>query len=190
MFEIRKDRSPQGCTKLVAERRQYLDLVAKGMGTAEACRVVGINRRTGHRWRYGRKSQAGRKADRPPAVRPAPSKGRFLSIDERIVIADGLRAGRSQRAIAAELGRPPSTISREIKNDAHPGSGDYRPYAAQDRANKQRPRPKTRKITACPELHDLVQGMLEDRCSPEQISRRLRRDHPDRPELHVTHETI
>lgn len=32
--------------------------------------------------------------------------------------------------------------------------------------------------------------MLEDRCSPEQISRRLRRDYPDRPELHVTHETI
>ena len=32
--------------------------------------------------------------------------------------------------------------------------------------------------------------MLEDKFSPEQISRRLRRDHPDRPELHVTHETI
>jgi IS30 family transposase len=39
-------------------------------------------------------------------------------------------------------------------------------------------------------LRDLVQGMLDDRFSPEQISRRLRRDHPDRPELHVTHETI
>jgi IS30 family transposase len=32
--------------------------------------------------------------------------------------------------------------------------------------------------------------MLARRCSPEQISRRLRRDHPGRPELHVTHETI
>lgn len=190
MFEIREDRSPQGPKKLVAERQQYLDLVAKGMGTAQACRVVGINRRTGHRWRFGQKSQAGRKADQPPAVRPAPSTGRFLSLDERIVIADGLRAGRSLRSIAAELGRPPSTISREVERNRHPGSGDYRPYAAQDRADKRRPRPKTGKIAACPELQTLVQGMLDERFSPEQISRRLRRDHPDRPELHVTHETI
>ena len=190
MFEIREDRSPQGPKKLVAERQQYLDLVAKGIGTAEACRVVGINRRTGHRWRYGQKSQAGRKAERPPAVRPAPVKGRFLSLDERIVIADLLRAGLGVRAIATELDRPPSTISREITRNRHPGSGDYRPHAAQDRADKRRPRPKTGKIAACPELRDHVQGMLDDRCSPEQISRRLHRDHPDRPELHVTHETI
>ncbi|GLZ31598.1 IS30 family transposase [Lentzea sp. NBRC 105346] len=191
MFEIREDRSPQGRKKLVAERRQYLDLVAKGVGAAEACRVVGINRRTGYRWRYGRasKAKAGRKANLPPA-RPEPSSGRFLTVDERIVIADGLRAGRSQRSIAVELGRPPSTISREIARNSHPGSGDYRPHAAQDRAEQRRPRPKIGKITACPELRDLVQGMLDDRCSPEQISRRLRRDHPDRPELHVTHETI
>ncbi len=32
--------------------------------------------------------------------------------------------------------------------------------------------------------------MLDDRCSPEQIRHRLRHDHPDRPELHVSHETI
>ncbi|WP_442916558.1 IS30 family transposase [Lentzea sp. DG1S-22] len=152
--------------------------------------MVGINRRTGHRWRYGRKSQAGRKADQPPAVRPVPSSGRFLSLDERIVIADLLRAGRGVRSIAAELGRPPSTVSREITRNRHPGSGDYRPHAAQDRADRRRPRPKTRKIAACPELRERVQGMLDDRFSPEQISRRLRRDHPDRPELHVTHETI
>ncbi|PWK84400.1 hypothetical protein C8D88_10815 [Lentzea atacamensis] len=35
-----------------------------------------------------------------------------------------------------------------------------------------------------------MQGVLDDRCSPEQINRRLRRDHPDRTEPHVTHETI
>ena len=115
---------------------------------------------------------------------------RFLSLDERIVIADGLRAGRSQRSIAAELGRPPSTVSREITHNRHPESGDYRPYAAHRRAQTRRARPKTGKIAACPELWERVQGMLDDRCSPEQISRRLRRDHPDRPELHVSHETI
>lgn len=42
---------------------------------------------------------------------------------------------------------------------------------------------------ANPELRLLVQDMLDRKHSPEQSSRRLRRD-PDRPELHVTHETI
>ncbi|MEV6150574.1 helix-turn-helix domain-containing protein [Nonomuraea sp. NPDC052129] len=70
MFEIRQVRSPQGRKTLHAERRTYLDLVAQGVSTAEACRIVGINRRTGHRWRHGRASQAGRKAPRqPPALR-------------------------------------------------------------------------------------------------------------------------
>ncbi|WP_205661261.1 helix-turn-helix domain-containing protein, partial [Amycolatopsis vastitatis] len=192
MFEIREDRSPQGPRKLGDERQAYLDLVTRGVGTAEACRIVGINRRTGHRWRNGRASQtrAGRETDQQSSARPSPSVGRFLSVEERIVIADLRRAGRSVRAIAAELGRSASTISRELTRNSHPGSGDYRPHAAQARAESRRPRPKTGKIAACPELHALVQGMLEDKFSPEQISRRLRRDHPDRPELHVTHETI
>jgi len=118
------------------------------------------------------------------------STQRFLSVEERIVIADLRREGRSLRAIAAELGRDASTISREVRRNAHPGSGEYRPYAAQDRAESRRPRPKTGKLAANPQLRDLVQGMLEEKFSPEQISGRLRRDHPDRPELHVTHETI
>ena len=153
---------------------------------------MGINPRTGHRWRNGRASQAkaGREADRRPPARPVSLPDRFLSVEERIVIADLRREGRSLRSIAAELGRDVSTISREVRRNAHPDSGDYRPHAAQDRAESRRPRPKTGKIAACPELHALVQGMLEDKFSPEQISRRLRRDHPDRPELHVTHETI
>ncbi|WP_372504995.1 helix-turn-helix domain-containing protein, partial [Lentzea flava] len=94
MFKIREDRSPQGRKKLVAERHAYLDLVARGVGTNEACRVVGVSRATGYRWRHGRASaaRAGREADRRPPARPEPCTGRFLSVDERIVIADGLRA--------------------------------------------------------------------------------------------------
>lgn len=194
MFEIRKDRSPQGPTKLVAERRAYLDLVAQGTGTTEACRIVGIHRKTGHRWRHGRASQAGHTTTPAPPPRPdttppaAPS--RFLSQHERLTIADLHRAGTGIRAIARELGRDPGTISRELTRNSHPDTGQYRPHEAHARAEARRPRPKTGKIAATPELRDLIQGMLDDRCSPEQISRRLRRDHPDQPELHVTHETI
>lgn len=188
MFEIRKDRTPQGRKRLQAERQAYLDLVARGMGTAQACRIVGVNRRTGHRWRHGQANQAGREA-RPPA-RPEPSSGRFLSVDDRILIADLRREGRSLRSIAAELGRDPSTISREVRRNAHPKTGDYRPYAAQTRAETRRQRPKTGKLAANPELRQAVQDGLDRRWSPEQIVRRLRRDFPDRPEMHVTHETI
>ncbi|WP_376771379.1 IS30 family transposase [Micromonospora polyrhachis] len=188
MFEIRKDRAPQGRKKLHAERQAYLDLVAQGVGTAQACRIVGVNRRTGHRWRHGRKSRAGQEAQ-PPA-RPGTSSGRFLSVDDRILIADLRREGRSLRSIAAEVGRDPSTISRELRRNAHPGTGDYRPHAAQARAEQRRPRPKTGKLAANPRLRQAVQDGLDRKWSPEQIVQRLRRDFPDQPGMHVTHETI
>jgi transposase-like protein len=39
-----------------AEKQQrYLQLIAQGVNNSEACRPVGINRKTGNRWRYGRK---------------------------------------------------------------------------------------------------------------------------------------
>jgi IS30 family transposase len=196
VFEIRKDRSPQGRKKLLAERQHYLGLVERGVGTAEACRIVGVNPATGRRWRYGRASQARRAASQssasPARVSAARAEvsSRFLSQEERLVIADLRRAGFGVRAIARETGRDPGTISRELGRNSHPVSGDYRPHAAQIRAESRRPRPKTGKIAGNPELRELAQGMLDDRCSPEQVSGRLRRDHPDRPELHVSHETI
>ncbi|WP_416903347.1 IS30 family transposase [Micromonospora echinospora] len=150
--------------------------------------MVGVSRRTGHRWRFGRPSRAGREVSSP--VRSESRSGRFLSVDERIVIADLWRAGRSVRSIAAELGRDPSTVSREVRRNAHPGSGDYRPHAAQARADARRARPKTGKLAVNPRLRQAVQDGLDRRWSPEQIVRRLRRDFPDQPGMHVTHETI
>ena len=196
MSVVDEGRSALGRARLAAQRRRYFDLVAEGVGTVEACRTVGVDRRTGHRWRHGRPSRAGRETvrssaplSRPAPVRPA-APSRFLSQDERLAIADLRRAGAGVRAIARELGRDPATISRELVRNARPGSRDYRPYAAQARADARRARPKTGKIAASPELRERVQDMLHERFSPEQIAARLRRDHPDRPELHVTHETI
>ncbi|MBB4957873.1 IS30 family transposase [Micromonospora polyrhachis] len=111
-------------------------------------------------------------------------------MDDRILIADLRREGRSLRSIAAEVGRDPSTISRELRRNAHPGTGDYRPHAAQARAEQRRPRPKTGKLAANPRLRQAVQDGLDRKWSPEQIVQRLRRDFPDQPGMHVTHETI
>ena len=36
------------------KRAEFARLIARGVSNAEACRTVGINRRTGKRWRHGR----------------------------------------------------------------------------------------------------------------------------------------
>ena len=183
---MRSDRGPQGRRRLLAERRAFLGLVADGVGTSEASRLVGVNPRTGRRWLHGRADGVGVGA---LAAGPEPS-ARFLSLEERIVLADMRLAGASMRKIAAELGRSASTVSREIARNAHPTGGGYRPYAADVRARERRLRPRTGKIAACPRLRAAIQDKLDDRLSPEQIAARLRRDHPEDPELHVSHETI
>ncbi|WP_449369302.1 IS30 family transposase [Actinoplanes awajinensis] len=134
--------------------------------------------------------RAARAAARPAPVRHATVSGRYLNEADRLVIADRLREGVRQQDIAVELRRSPSTISREVRRNRHPENGLYRPYAAQDRAERRRPRPKTSKLAASPELRDRVQAMLDTKHSPEQISNRLRRDFPQRSELHVSHEAI
>ena len=190
-FEIRDRSINQGCRRLTREREAYLALVRQGVSNREACTIVGINVRTGKRWRNGR-NPTGSHAGAPPITSAAPSavRGRFLGEDERIVIADRRCAGATLQQIATELGRDRSTISRELRRNAHPVSRDYRPHAAQARAEARRPRPKTSKIAANPALRQIIQDGLDLRWSPEQIVRRLRRDFPDRPELHVVHETI
>jgi IS30 family transposase len=115
---------------------------------------------------------------------------RFLSVEERIEIADLHRQGMSIRQIAQRVSRAPSTISRELRRNAHPGSGDYRPWAAQRRAARRRARPKVGKIAQNPRLREVIADDLRRRWSPEQIARRLRLQFPEQPEMHVTHETI
>jgi IS30 family transposase len=204
-FQIRAQRWPQGRRKLVAERAEYFRLVGLGVSSHEACRAVGVSYRTGHRWRNGY-SYPG--ADgRPVVVAPAwpvppprpaapcvPGPGstptsRHLSADERIYLADRLREGVSQRAIAAQMRRSPATISREVRRNGD-APGWYRPHAAQVRALARRPRPKPGKIAVCPQLREVVQHGLDAKWSPQQISMSLRQAFADQPEMHVCHETI
>ncbi|MER6169638.1 IS30 family transposase [Streptomyces violaceorubidus] len=189
-FEIRGDRTPQGPRKLSREREAYSRLVQQGYSNTEACRIVGVDRRTGNKWRNGRFERDRKLVPPISLVVPASGPSRYLSEDERIHIADRLREKATVRAIAAELGRSPSTVSREIRRNRHPASGAYRPHAAQARADARRPRPKLRKIHGNPELRDAVQAMLDEKWSPEQICQALRRRFPDRPEMHMVHETV
>lgn len=169
----------------------------QGYSTREAARIVGINLRTGKRWRNGWHSPPGGKKAVPPIypvpgqapvvdseeLFPAPS--RYLQEHDRIHIADRLREKASVRQIAAELGRSPATISREIRRNRRPmprGGFAYQPFHAHRRAERRRPRPKVGKIGQNPELRDFVQDHLAMRWSPEQICHALRARFPDRPE--------
>jgi IS30 family transposase len=115
---------------------------------------------------------------------------RYLSEDDRVRIADLRRAGLGVRAIAAVLGRSPSTASRELRRNCEPRSGQYRPFAAQRLAARRRARPGRGRLNADPVLRQFVAGRLEKRWSPEQISQALRAEFPGDPVRHLVHETI
>lgn len=192
-FEIRAGRGrAQGRKPLRSERTAYLQLVKEGLSNYEACRIVGINPKTGRRWRNGRNA-SGRSRSAPPIHPVVPAvkvSSRYLGEADRIHIADRLREKATIRTIASELGRSASTISREVRRNRHPVSGDYRPYAAQTRADSRRPRPKVGKIAANPRLWGFIQERLGLRWSPEQICQALRLEFPQEDEMQVVHETI
>ncbi|CAG7650245.1 IS30 family transposase [Streptomyces bryophytorum] len=194
-YKIRQDRTPQERKKLTAGRAAYFQLMREGYSNKEVCRIVGINPRTGKVWGNGRNAHKGRSRSAPP-VRGAASTGpsRYLRESDGIHIADGLREKASLRPIAAEFGRSPSAIGREVRRNGKlyeaGGAWAYRPHAARGRADGRRPRPKQGKIGRNPELREFVQDHLERRWSPEQISRVLRLRFPDGPEMHVVHGTI
>lgn len=166
----------------------------QGMTNSAACEAAGVNRRTGNRWRYGRTvtTEAGQLHYPPIAstVEVEADSRRFLSDVDRFVIADGLRAGRSHRAIAVELGRHPTTVSREVARNRDPVSGEYRPFTAHRLALSRRARPKPRRADTNEELCRVVQGRLDKRWSPEQISAWLVSEYPDRGDMRACHETI
>jgi IS30 family transposase len=114
--------------------------------------------------------------------------GRYLSWLEREEIAALEHAGHGVREIARQLGRSPSTISRELVRGAT-GRG-YRASVAQQKADSSRSAPRTAKLATNLPLRRQVQAGLLRRDSPEQIAGRLKVDFPDDPEMHVCAETI
>jgi transposase, IS30 family len=187
-------RGRPGSAPQTDKREAYARLIASGVSNLQACRLVGINPRTGKRWRHGRTvtSSSGRRLHYPPVIN-APVREistRFLSEDERVAIADLRRRGLGVRAIAAEVGRSPGTISRELRRNLDPGSGQYRPFTAQRMAAARRARPGRGKLAGDAELAGFVRQHLRRRWSPEQICRALRARFPGQPSRHLVPETI
>lgn len=174
-------KGPAGRQPMAEKQREYVRLIRQGVTNSEACRRLGIDRKTGHWWKNGgvvtRNGVVRIVEPIIDRVAERPTSPRYLSEDERVVIADGLRARRSARSIAQELGRSASTVTREIARNSDPVTGEYRPHAAHKRMLARRTRPRLRRLAIDAELRALVQRYLDQHWSPEQIARQLRVEH-------------
>ena len=184
-----------------AQQRLFWRLIREGDGVEGAAAMVGVSTRAGHRW----VRQAG---GMPPLSLAPPVTGRHLSQVDRERIGQGLAAGLGIRAIADRIGRPPSTVSREVKlymrhrrsrRVGHQGrlvgidwvqDWEYLPSRAQRGAEAARVRAKPTRLSRYPRLAAEVQHRLENNESPEQIAARLPLDFPDDLEMRVSHEAI
>ena len=111
-----------------------------------------------------------------------------LTVTEREEISRGLRARLSFRAIARQLRRAPSTISREVRRNG--GCISYRAARSDQAAWERALRPKPCKLACRPALCRTVSVKLERKWSPQQIAGWLKRKYPDDENACVSHETI
>ena len=127
MESARRRAGKPGPEPLTAQRQEFVRLIARGLNNSEACRVVGINRRTGTRWRHGRTitSSSGSELHYQPVTttdRPGLS-ARSLSEDEWIGHPMGLShigiansssaiSGISEYIATTQCSRPPHRSAR------------------------------------------------------------------------------
>jgi len=150
----------------------------RSIGTTVGCSPRTIERAVLDRGGILPRRPAPRRPGPRPRLRPA----------EREEISRGLRAGESYRSIAGRIGRPPSTVWREVTRNG--GRAAYRAWHAAAAAHERARRPRAAKLALNAGLRDEVERLLRLRWSPEQIAARLRIAHPDARELRVSHETI
>ena len=205
---VSQDRQPYG---KAAARARFLELIESGWSATRAAREVGVHARTARDWRdgirkigntrvrpdgtvieYGSPKRYTQSVNNPEsrsvAAQTAAINDRYLSLSDRLVIADGLVNGLTLTRIAAAIKKHKSTVSREVR--ARSVDGLYLPYHADQAAAADRARPKESKLITNQKLRDAVEDGLSRRCSPEQISHRLVKDFPDDESMRVSHETI
>ena len=154
------------------------------------------------RWQRGETlTSIGRLFDRPSSsifnmlsptggIRPPPRQRSRLALTaaEREEISRGLARRLSLRTIAAQLGRSPSTISRELHRNG--GATGYRAVQADQAAWDRARRPKRCKLAGNRFLSRTIATKLRRLWSPHQIAGWLKRAYPEDESHQVSHETI
>jgi IS30 family transposase len=168
---------------LLEMRREFWRRIAAGVSTEAAADAIGVAHSNGKKWFIEAGGMSPITLDEPG--------GRYLSHAEREEISRGLAEQVSLREIGRRIGRPASTVSREIARNSmvrHPGA--YRAHVAQHKAEQRARRPKPTKLELLAGLREVAQVMLDDGLSPEQVSGRLKVDFPDELEMRMSHEAI
>jgi IS30 family transposase len=156
------------------------EAMAGGESIRQAARVGGVGVSTvRNRLREQREAMAGERRRREGT----------LCLAEREEIRVGIEQGASDAEIGRRIGRHRSTVWREI--GANGGKAAYRAHEAERRSDQVARRPKPYWSETRPWLWEEVCRLLrEKKWSPEQIARRLRRDHRGEEEWWVSHESI
>jgi IS30 family transposase len=128
--------------------------IAEGLTSEDAAIACGVSGPVGSRWFRERGGM--------PSIQLTALCGRYLSFAEREEIALLKAKGLGVRATARQLGRSPSTISRELRRNAATRGGrlEYRASIAQWKAELQARRPKTAKLATNNRLRGFVQDRL------------------------------
>ena len=123
-------------------------------------------------------------------IRPAPRRRSrlALTLSEREEISRGIVARQSIRSMASLLGRPASTVCREVRRNG--GYDGYRAAVADEQAWVRGRRPKLCKLANSPWLRRAVAEKLRLNWSPEQIAGWLKRTQSGDGSYQVSHETI
>ena len=171
----------------VEVQRVFWRVIGAGESVPVAAAAAGVSEGTAGRWFREAGGVIPSLVDEPTGYR--------LSFAEREEIAELRAAGWGVRAIARQLGRCASTISREVNGRRPPPTRcghqkPYRPSVAQADADAKAKRPKQAKLATNLRLRREVQDRLKTNDSPEQIANRLRVEFPEDPEMLVSHETI
>jgi len=111
-----------------------------------------------------------------------------LTLSQREEISRGIVGGLSLRTIARQLGRAPSTVSREINRNG--GLKRYRANTADEAAWCRAHRPKPCKLAGNLPLQRIIASKLQCHWSPDQIAGWLKKAYAGNEKLQVSHETI
>jgi IS30 family transposase len=136
------------------DRVRFWAAIARGAKTEDAAAVAGVSGPVAFRWF---RHAGGVNPALPPAV-----SGRYLSFAEREDIALLRARGVGVREIARQMGRDPSTVSRELRRNASTRTYrlDYKASIAQWHAERRARRPKVAKLVGNERLRAYVQDRL------------------------------